>query len=193
MAQYVEGQSSRSRGCFFWGCVISLAVFAIAAAACGSLAFFGYRGQADAGRVAAEYLDAVAAQDYARAYELLSPAFRERVSAEAFADQERAARAGRGECTDRRAAGVNMQKQSGREARAEIGFVADCAGEQTVMSVEMLRVDGQWRVDGVELASRSDVAPRRCPGCGALSPPGANFCSSCGKGLTPAEQPPPAP
>lgn len=189
MAQYVEGQGAKSRGCLFYGCMTCLVVVVLVVVALGALGWFGYRGQALTREIAAAYLDACDAGDHARAYEMASTAWRERTTAEAFAEAERAAALTRGPCEGRAAAGVSMQRATGAGSRAEISYDALCGGVATRITVELVKEGGQWRVEGVDYRSRSQVMPSACPECGAVSPPGTNFCPRCGQRLLPAEDP----
>lgn|GEM_PF-6979023 len=189
MAQYVEGQGAKGRGCFFYGCMTCLAVVVVTLVGIGALGFLGYRGQASTRETAAAYLDACDAGDYPRAYGMLTSAWRERTTAEEFAATERAAAAARGTCEGRAASGVSMQKATGVGSRAEIGYDALCGGVATRITVVLSKEDREWKVDGVDYRSRTEVMPLACPECGAVSPPGTNFCPRCGQRLLPAEDP----
>lgn len=193
MAQYVEGQGTKSRGCFFYGCMTCLAIIVVVVVGLGALGFLGYRGQASTRETAAAYLDACDSGDYAHAYEMVTAAWSERTPAEQFAAAERAAASSRGPCEQRVGTGVSLQKQTGAGTRAEIGFDALCGGVETRITVTMVKEEGQWRVDGVDYRSRAQVVPLACPNCGAVSPAGTNFCPRCGQPLTPAEDPLQAP
>lgn len=187
MAQYVEGQGTKSRGCFFYGCMTCLAIVVVVVGGVAAVGFFGYKGQASTRETASAYLDACDSGDYASAYEMVTAAWRERTTAEQFAAAERAAASSRGPCDQRVGTGVSLQKQTGAGPRAEIGFDALCGGVETRITVTMVKEEGKWRVDGVDYRSRAQVVPLACPQCGAVSPPGTNFCPRCGQPLTPTE------
>jgi hypothetical protein len=189
VAQYVEGQGAKGRGCFFYGCITCLAIVVVIVIGLGGVGYFGFKGQASARDAAGAFLDACEAGDYAPAYDMVSAAWRERTTAEEFAEAERAAAASRGSCDQRGTVGLRMSMEGDAGSRALIDFNAVCGGAETRITVTTVKEDGQWRVDGVDYRSRTQVMPQGCPNCGAVSPPGTNFCPRCGQRLIPAESP----
>jgi hypothetical protein len=187
MAQYVEGQSGKKHGCLFYGCMTTLGVAVVVAAGIGVMVYSGYSGQQSARGNAEGFLDLCASGDHAKAYELLGSAWRERVTAEQFADTERAAAASRGACEQRRTAGVSMQRATGKGSRATLEFDARCGGKPTRIEVTMVKEAGGWRVEGIDYRSLSELLPLTCAKCGEVSPPGTNFCPRCGEKLQPLQ------
>jgi hypothetical protein len=182
---------SSSHGCFFYGCMISIAIGVVLALGVAALVYYGYAGQAGVRATADDYLEAIEAGDYIHAYDLVSPDWQTRMSPDQFADFEAKAREALGGCSDRRLTSVNVQSSAGSSARAELAYATTCGSGPIVIRLILVRQEGDWLVEAEEYASPEPATDARitCPNCGTVNPPNANFCSHCGARLRDLEQP----
>jgi hypothetical protein len=187
-----HGRDGGSKGCLFWGCVTVIVLILLVIAGAGGLVFYGYRGQTAVRETAEAYLEATDAADDQRAYELLSPAWRERLDVDGFAAGEAQRRASLGECGAWRLAGMNVRSTSGQGSVADLAYRATCGAAEVEVSLHLVKPEDRWLVDGVEYGDATDLpittAPSACPACATVNPPGANFCAHCGARLHELEE-----
>lgn len=159
-----------------WGCLI---LVVIAVLGIGSCVAYLYRSGSDAKGVAEAYLAAVDGGDYEAAFELLGPAFTEDRGVADFVAFEQEARAELGSCGGWAVIGTSFNRDNGR-AVALLTFRGTCDDEATTVAFNIENVADEWLIQDIRYNELLGPVLQICDDCGAVVPPGARFCPSCG-------------
>ncbi len=115
-----------------------------------------------------------------------TPELRKAVSRKEYEDLGRAIKTHLGPLRSKTLTRWNAQ-QFNAESYVDAAYTGSFEKGSGAISTRFKKVDGQWRLLSFLVTSNAfftDVATEKCPYCGELNPPGAKFCSSCGKPLT---------
>lgn len=165
--------------CLGWGCLIVVVVSVVGIGGCVA---FVYKGGSEAHAVAELYLEAVDGGDFEEAFTALGPAYTEDGGLAEFVAFEQAARAQMGPCGGWRMSGTSFNRDPGRSV-AVLAYQGSCEGGPVEVRFSLEKWDGQWVIQDIRYQEPGVTVVPVCAECGALVPPQANFCASCGAAL----------
>jgi len=165
--------------CLGWGCLI---VVVLSVLGIGSCVAYVYKGGSAARSVATAYLESVDAGRFEEAFRTLGPAYTEGRGLTEFVTFEQAARAQAGACGTWRMSGTSINRESGRSV-AMLTYRGSCDGGPIEVAFNLEQVDRQWVIQDIRYNEPGVSVIPTCADCGAVVPPGANFCASCGSAI----------
>ena len=171
--------------CLGWGCLI---VVVVAVLGIGGCVAYVYKGGSGAHAAADAYLEAVDGGRYEEAFQALGPSYTAARELSEFVAFEQAARAQMGACGAWRMSGTSFNRESGRSV-AILRYQGSCDGGQVEAVFNLEQLDGQWVVQDIRYQEPGVTVVPVCAECGAVVPPGANYCAGCGAAVGDGEPP----
>lgn len=162
--------------CLGWGCLIVVVVSVLGIGGCVA---YLYKGGSGAHAAADAYLGSVDGGRYEEAFQALGPGYREDRGLADFVAFEQAARAQMGACGVWRMSGTSFNRESGRSV-AMLTYQGSCDGGPVEVHFNLEQIEGQWVIQDIRYQEPGVSVIPVCSECGAVVPPGANFCASCG-------------
>jgi zinc-ribbon domain len=162
--------------CLGWGCLVVVVVSVLGIGGCVA---YVYKGGSAAHAAADAYLEAVDGGQYEEAFQALGPSYTADRELAEFVAFEQAARAQMGACGAWRMSGTSFNRVSGHSV-AMLTYQSSCDGGPVEAVFNLEQLDGQWVVQDVRYQEPGVTVIPVCAECGAVVPPGANFCAGCG-------------
>ena len=162
--------------CLGWGCLVVVVVSVVGIGGCIA---YVYKGGSGASEVAAAYLGSVDGGRYEEAFQALGPGFTDDRGLADFVAFEQAARAQMGACGAWRMSGTSFNRESGRTV-ALLSYQGSCDGGSLEAHFNLEQLEGQWVIQDIRYQEPGVTVIPVCAKCGAVVPPGANFCAGCG-------------
>ncbi len=174
-----EAPPKKRRGCFFYGCLTTNLLVAVAIVGF----FFLYQyGKTNISPVVEDFLNAAEGGQYDQAYAMVADEWKEKVPRDDFPELFKRIHETLGSRQSLSMRGINVRAMtSGTVARADYAATYDKGDVE--MTVNLKKQDGQWQIVGVFYGSPKLEAASKCPNCGATNPFDAKFCAKCGKPL----------
>jgi hypothetical protein len=174
-----DDEKTNWMSCFGWGCLIVVVVSVLGIGGC--VAYF-YKDGSGANAAADAYLGSVDGGRYEEAFEALGPGFTEDRGLADFVAFEQATRAQMGACGGWRLSGTAINRESGRSV-AKLTYQGSCDGGAVEAHFSLEELDGKWVIQDIRYQEPGVTAVPVCAECGAVVPPGANFCAGCGEAV----------
>jgi hypothetical protein len=162
--------------CLGWGCLIVVVVSVIGIGGCVA---YVYKGGSGAHAAADAYLESVDGGRYEEAFQTLGSTYTEDRGIAEFVAFEQAARAQMGACGAWRMSGTSFNRESGRSV-AMLTYQGSCDGGSVEAHFSLEQSEGQWVIQDIRYQEPGVTVIPVCAECGAVVPPGANFCAGCG-------------
>ena len=159
-----------------WGCLIVVVVSVLGIGGCVA---YVYKGGTGAQAAVDAYLESVDAGRYEEAFQALGPVYTEDRGLAEFVAFEQAARAQMRACGAWRMSGTSFNRESGRSV-AMLTYQGSCDGGPVEVHFNLEQLDGQWVIQDIRYQEPGLTVVPVCAECGAVVPPGANFCAGCG-------------
>lgn len=179
----------KGRGCFFYGCLVSLGVFGLVMAALAGVYLYGTRSLAP---YPEKFLSLVDSGDFKGAYDMVGDGWKKQMTLEQFTEFEKSMKDALGACQSKTMDGVAVNSNNG-VTTARLVFGANFAKGPAKLTFNMEKQGDEWKIQGLNYQSPLVAQKLTCPHCGAINNPGSKFCASCGKALTTESPNPPAP
>lgn len=165
---------------------IVLIVFAVCAVfaftCCGGFFGFLFSAKASVEPVADAFLDALAAKDYAAAYEVASPQWKAKQNLADFTATLERVEGILGAPTSYSSHSFNVNKTN-NTGTAELVYTVQYAKASAEATVSLEDSGSGWKVLAYNIDSPLLTQAQTCPKCGTFNPGFANFCSKCGEKL----------
>jgi hypothetical protein len=180
--------TKRRRGCWYWGCSISVLVFLLMVFSCVAVNQYGH---ARLIPVVESYLNDVAAENYESAHARFTAEWQEQQPLEEFIRFHRAVRQRLGVFKSGSMTGVHLGLVS-EMTTAQIVYSAQFENGLCDIGFALEKKNGEWVLVGAKYDSPLLENLYRCPRCGTGHDGPVNFCTGCGEPLDQYDPPEPA-
>lgn len=174
-----EVPPKKRHGCFYYGC-LSVILLAVLMGGC-VFALFQY-GRASVTPVVEEFLTRAESGKYDQAYSMFAAEGKAKAPRDDFPTlfQLIHDKLGSRQSLSMRSIFLSSTT-SGSVARTQYSATYDKGDAD--LTVNLMKVDGEWRIYGFFVNSPTLVNALKCPNCGTMNAFDAKFCKKCGKPL----------
>lgn len=174
-----DAPRKKRRGCFFYGCLTTIALVVLFAI--GVFALFQY-GRTNVTPVAEEFLAAVESGNYDAAYASAGDEWKQVSSKDEFPVVFKLVQNTLGSRKSLSLSSFHIQTNN-RGTFARAVYSAEYDNGNADLTFTLKKYDGQWRIIGLHYDSPLLNLALKCPKCNAANAPSAKFCAQCGAQL----------
>ncbi len=174
-------ERGRGPNYLLWGCAVLLVLGVLTIGSCAAFLLQGKR-------VIEPYGDAFFAawdsEDYDALRAMIAATPADGQTSDTLVSAVRDLRDQLGPVKERGFRGFNINTST-EGSFAEATYHVQFASGEGDVTLSFVDENDVWMLSNVSIASDSVATERTCPNCGHVNPPGNNFCSECGRPLTP--------
>lgn len=171
----------KRHGCFYYGCLLSLAAFVLGSVYLGSIFFYARQ---QLGPTCDTFLHHIDAKEFSQAYAMAGPLWKKTQTQEQFQTFFNAIQKKLGKLKSKSMTGAQYQQMQNSNTLAQVTYNATFEHDSGVIRFTFQKSGGKWQLEGAHYNTPLINQLLVCPWCGAHQTALGKYCATCGKPMT---------